>query len=296
VVTTTIGEVFSECVPVPDGSPLRQGDIFIFRDDVDDLGGLQKFGIVVTGDCDLVNDKHFGIVSYVPVLPLPDYVAGYAVPKLVEDLYQQRLKNLELQVREFERNRTSEPGLSRWAIQTWANRAGGDRELLDHFGVENARTRQSVSTLMAEIQLCAEIREIPDLGGQLEALGALFPASKSRTPAQRVTAEVQSRLTRMPGDAFLITSLGQGYVAGYVAYLRLVRDLRTHQIATSFLTVNSRDVIAERVARLGAPYVYRLTQLLADVFASIGLPEEYERARAAVVAGVGAPGELTEVA
>ena len=37
---------------------------------------------------------------------------------------------------------------------------------------------------------------------------------------------------------------------------------------------NSRDVLARRIAQLQAPYVYRLTQLLADVFASIGLPEE----------------------
>jgi hypothetical protein len=268
----------------------------MFHDDVDDLGALQKFGIVVTADCDLANDKHFGIVSYVPVLPLSDYVTGYAVPKLVEDLYQQRLKNLEIHVREFERARGTEPGLSRWAMETWANRAGGDQELLDHFRVENARVRQLVSALMAEVQLCGEIRQMPDLRGQFEALGALFPASRNRTSAQRVTAEVQSRLTRMPGDAFLITSLGEGYAEGYVAYLRLVRELRVHQIATSFLTANSRDVLAERVARLDAPYVYRLTQLLADVFASIGLPEEYERVRAAVVAGVGASIKLPEVA
>jgi hypothetical protein len=287
--------VFSECVPALDGSPLRQGDVFVFNDDVDDLGGLQKFGIVVTADCDLANDKHFGIVSYVPVLPLPDYVAGYAIPKLIDDLHRQRLKILENQVRDFERQQGTEAGLSRWAIEKWANRPGGDRELLDHLGVDNDRTRQSVGILMTEIRLCADARELSSMREQFEALCPIFPSTKTRTPAQRVATEIQNRLTNLPGDAFLITSLGEGYADGYVAYLRLVRELRSHQISTDFLSATSRDVIARRVAQLQAPYVYRLTQLIADVFASIGLPDEYERARAGVVASVGTSLAMTEV-
>jgi hypothetical protein len=65
----------------------------------------------------------------------------------------------------------------------------------------------------------------------------------------------------------------------YVAYLRLVREVREPEIALLATDLEKPEVSAKRISRLTSPYVYRLTQQLGDVFASIGLPEDYERNR-----------------
>jgi hypothetical protein len=87
-------------------------------------------------------------------------------------------------------------------------------------------------------------------------------------------------MEKLPGDALFLSCVGPGHANGYVCYLRILREIRQHQIATK-LSQRSFEMIADRIARLRPPYVYRLTQQLADVFAAIALPKEYEDTRRA---------------
>ena len=106
------------------------------------------------------------------------------------------------------------------------------------------------------------------------ALNSLKGAKDGRTE-QQVLEKVQT----MPGDCFFLGTLGQGSGAGYVAYLRIVRELRASEIAVRMTDLQDGDVKAKRVAATKAPYLYGLTRQLGDVFASIALPSEYEEAR-----------------
>ncbi|BAK36319.1 hypothetical protein MLP_33050 [Microlunatus phosphovorus NM-1] len=58
--------------------------------------------------------------------------------------------------------------------------------------------------------------------------------------------------------------------------IRNLREIAEDEIAIK-ATQQARP--SKRIARLSSPYRYRLTQQLGDVFAAIGLPEEYERRR-----------------
>src|SRR5256885_8963072 len=62
---------FSECTPNTDAAPLHQGDIFHWLASVDPWS---KFGLIITADCDIRKNKHRGILSYVPILTLRDYL------------------------------------------------------------------------------------------------------------------------------------------------------------------------------------------------------------------------------
>jgi hypothetical protein len=166
--------------------------------------------------------------------------------------------------------------------------------LLEHLGVDSANERASLTDAMRDGAICSGIRELTSFEDQFAALATLFPATKGKSPEQRVAAEISGRFGKLPGDVFFINVLGENHTGGFIAYLRLIRELRSHQIATNFFD-HSRTVIADRVSQMRAPYVYRLTQLLADVFASIGLPEEYERARADVIATSLLPASLVNV-
>jgi hypothetical protein len=101
-------------------------------------------------------------------------------------------------------------------------------------------------------------------------------------------AEVEAHFRDLPGDAFFIGTVGEGQRAGYVAYLRMVREIRQPEIAIRFSDTRGETARARRIARLTPPYVHRLTQQLGDVFAAIGLPTEYEDRRSECIASLAA--------
>jgi len=96
---------------------------------------------------------------------------------------------------------------------------------------------------------------------------------------RRLSSDIESFLTNLPGDALFLNSLSAEVSRGYVAYLRLLREIRDQQIALRAMR-RPYEITSERFARLKPPYVYHLTQKLAAVFSAIGLPTEYEDERA----------------
>ena len=62
-----------QCTEITDnGMPLRQGDILFFSV----KGDSEKYGIVVTGDCDIAQKKCRGIISYCTVTTAKYYIAS----------------------------------------------------------------------------------------------------------------------------------------------------------------------------------------------------------------------------
>ncbi|WP_305782369.1 hypothetical protein [Symbioplanes lichenis] len=277
-------EAFTESAAVLPGAALCQGDVFVFLDENQHLDKWQRAGVVVTADCDLANNKHAGIVSYVPVLPLKEYLAHRLLPRYAEDQRQRHLKSLTGRIRELEQGRGAGPGLSSRAIEAWAAQADGAAELIEHFGPLPAETQRLITAAVTSVQKCTAARHIDDYDEMFALLETLQPSTtKSRkTAADRLNDDILNRLRNLPGDSFFMSSLGADHTGGFVAYLRLVREIRSQQIALSYHDQSLRGVVAKRISRLRAPYVYRLTQLLAEVFAAIGLPDEYEESRAAV--------------
>ena len=275
-------EVFAECVSVADGTDLRQGDVFVFRDEdgVRDL--WQQIGIVVTADCDLANNKHGGILSYVPVLSLRNYLAQVVLPKLAVDQRARSLNRMTEAIKQAESAGGVADGLSARAIEEFATMGGGMRELIAHLGRISTDQEGRIADAITEIEVYDRVPTLSSYEEIFSALVTIIRPTKRKTAEELLVAELRNRLDNLPGDAFFISALDDSRRGGYVAYLRLVRELRSHQVSTTYFKRYGRGVVAERISRLQAPYLYRLTQLLAEVFASIGLSEDYEAARAAV--------------
>lgn len=273
---------FRESFAVQDGTPLRQGDIFAFRDDLADTDMWQQIGVVVTADCDLANSKHSGIISYVPVLPIREYLAWRVLPKLAEQRRLQSLRRILEVVRQLEASRGAEYGLSERAIEVFATTEDGHRSLIEHFGEVDSGHCEKIVTAISEISTYDDVLRASSYEDKFALLASKYQANKKKSAENLLVADIRNRLDSLPGDTFFIGALDESRSGGYIAYLRLVREIRVHQISTTYYHKDGRQVLARRICRLRAPYIYRLTQLLADVFASIGLPEEYEAARASI--------------
>lgn len=58
--------------------PVRQGDILLF----DQRPEGEKYGIIVTGDCDIVQKKCRGIISYCTITTAKYYISTELLPEV----------------------------------------------------------------------------------------------------------------------------------------------------------------------------------------------------------------------
>ena len=107
-----------------------------------------------------------------------------------------------------------------------------------------------------------------------------------------VRAQLVDSVQRLPSDTFFIGGLSASFCDGYVAYLRLVREISHEDVAIR--TPELERAAARRISRLQSPFVYRMTQQLAEVFATIGLPQDYEDNRRLIAEAIDINTVITE--
>lgn len=271
-------EEFSEYVELLGDEPLAQGDVIRAIGNGGDLWlGLL---IVVTADCDLAHHKHGGTISCVPVLEASEYANLFLI---APDMLRIKDRLVERLSGEFHAAQAAASGDEQYTpltpkrVAEWVSEA--DDETIQRTFTE--------LNLAKATPLIAALRQIADPAAvthaqSLEVLAAAKHAvgdHKSLLEAQKsIHKNFTSQFSKLPGDAMFLHRLAVDLNEGYVAYLRRIVDVQETNVA-----VNVPEMEAgrgyERVARLTSPYIYGLTQKLANVFSSIGLPDEYELAR-----------------
>lgn len=278
---------FSECEPALDDRPIRQGDVFRFHDTHEDA--WQRLGVIVTGDCDIARNKHAGRVTYVPILPAHSYLSMFWLPRRVEALGGRLGERLVPMMR-----RIQQANLPQFTAPLTAERA-------QNWTVEKGPARVADALLLNDgpdrdefLKLAHAYVDVTTAHGrsfrkQCAAVCSAYCAlgtTKDGAPAlKRVESELENYLANLPGDALFLSCLTQEHVEGYVCYLRVLRDVDDEDIAVTQRQA-ARGARASRIAHLSSPYLYRLTQQLAEVFASIGLPQEYEDRRSGYAATI----------
>jgi hypothetical protein len=273
---------FSECEPALDDRPIRQGDIIRFQDPYEPW---ERLGVIVTGDCDIARNKHAGRLTYVPLLTAHDYLSVFWLPRRLDAIAGQLGERLVSAIRKLQQSNLpqfSTPVTSERARQWTVER--GPAGIADALRLGGGRDRDAFLKLA---QAYVDVVNATDgsFGVQSAAPGDAY-CVLSRAPdhdaaAQRIGNELENYLANLPGDALFLSRVASDHAAGYICYLRVLRDIADGDIA-----IRPRQALegarACRVAHLRSPYLYRLTQQLAEVFTAIGLPEEYEESRSRV--------------
>jgi hypothetical protein len=266
---------FSECEEISDGRPLRQGHIFEWLK-CDEPWKL--LGVIVTADCDIVERKYVGVLSYVPVLDVRDYLSLFVFPNFIQRGLRPTGAELATLIRRYQAKNHPEFSvpLSSEAALAWAASVSAD-ELASELQIDDGRDR---AKFMELAQAYLELRSVSNAGNYDDMIGVLAKA-RIRAGGKEETfwKDIQNIVDNLPGDCFYLGRVSSAHKRMYVAYLRLVREVREPEIALLATDLEKPEVSAKRISRLTSPYVYRLTQQLGDVFASIGLPEDYERNR-----------------
>lgn len=224
---------------VSDDDTLQQGDLIRFAD-----GEPWRLGLVVTADCDLDKRKHSRLVTLVPLLTVNDVICRCLAFELF-DKYKNEFDSAARQAFNIELNAGDAGFLGRVKAR-----------LLE--GAFSEPTHEHLAKVTAQLSFHISIDVLKSL---IQTIGVAWNKVSSRFSNQ-----ISAR-----GDLLLLTSpplVGQGEK---IAWLRALWQEEVSAIALK--TSESSDRRGVRVAQLASPFRYRLTQMLGQVFADIGLPD-----------------------
>lgn len=268
--------------------PIRQGDVIqlIASSGSEEWGS--HFGVILTANCDLVHKKHGGVLSYVPVVPVDVYVRAITVPRMIQSDLDKAMDQLSDLL----------PGESGWPTKSrlieMIELSGSPDSACASLPTDDrsepvAACLKKIGVCAVAAAACAQASSIEQILAAADEQRRAFreiDGHKSLPPLDNLLKDLRERLTRtLPGDALFLECLSETYRAGYIAYLRLIREIRHDSIATSAVEeARLQDqASARRVSRLQLLYLHRLAQQMSRVFSDIGLPDQYERNRSLAV-------------
>lgn len=232
------GWIFDDYI-APDAR-LSQGDFIRF--DGED-SPLRKFGIVVTADCDLEQRKHARSLTLVPVVPSSTVLEYYLIPEDCEKKRSMIERYVFKQV-SIDENQDAETKLA--LLKQVYTEQGANLDATTRLGTEFILGRISSVSVSDYKNLMEKVKSGPK---KLEAL----------------KQQLRSR-----GDLLILPDTSDFAVKAGVAWMRHVWQMPISEVAIRTSEIGDRS--GERMARLDSPYRYRLTQLMAQVFSDIGLP------------------------
>lgn len=220
---------------------LRQGDLVFFGTAENPL---RKAGIVVTADCDLDLKKHARLVTLVPIIDARTVLERYLLLEECEEKRDQIetyvFKAFEIDVRQDRATKLAL--LQKNCVPSNLDGKDSLKVAADFiFGVSDTIAVEHYVNLMRYI------------GGNPKGKKALSDKIRKR------------------GDLLMLPSTKRMGVAGNIAWLRHIWQVGVDDIALRTSEVGARS--GERLGRLDSPFRYRLTQLMAQVFSDIGLPD-----------------------
>lgn len=222
------------------GTKLKQGDLIRFEREE---APLKKEGIIVTADCDLENRKHAKLVTLIPVVSIKALMENYL---LIEDCDK---KNDQIRVLAFKAFKIEGQDI-----------ATGLAILEEHLKAPPTGVRET-DILAAKLAL-GQLDSIPT--NEYQILMQAIKSSAKKT--DDLSRQIKSR-----GDILVLPDAKKMGLSGEVAWVRHIWQVPVRDIAIRTSETKVRP--GERVARLDSPFRYRLTQLMAQVFSDIGLPD-----------------------
>lgn len=222
------------------GTKLKQGDLIRFEREE---APLKKEGIIVTADCDLEKRKHAKLVTLIPVVSIKALMENYL---LIEDCDK---KNDQIRALAFKAFNIEEKDI-----------ATGLAILEEYLKAPPASVRET-DILAAKLAL-GQLDSIPT--DKYQILMRAINSSAKKTDA--LSKQIESR-----GDILVLPDAKRMGLNGEVAWVRHIWQVPVWDIAIR--TSETKAKPGERIARLDSPFRYRLTQLMAQVFSDIGLPD-----------------------
>ena len=264
--------------PVDDRAPFRQGDII--RQDgstADDAIGPSKWGVIITADCDIAQQKMGEYFTYLVIRTARNFVEEvWAAEELA------KLENCctDIAIEEIQRaDQTRDPDadpLSRAEVLDWL-RSDGTQSILDALGIANVRLRGKIAIaldVLAAVDAKSEGCETP-----LQSLRSCWCIEGRKLPEQCGILQNALKQRQMRAEFMLAPTLPTESELGFVVMIRDVRAIRTRDLYKNRLDLRIADASSSGMYRIGrfSDFIrYAIAQRMANLFSRIGMSAKYE--------------------
>lgn len=221
---------------------VSQGDLFYFEEE----DSSRSYGIVVTADCDLANNKHSRLVSFVPLLALEDVLISCIYIDYIE-------------------------------------RKGDDIARMLH---KELKSDVPVNDPAFSATICAILKQDQEIPTELREAAKIYLHQSDRISTNDFTAllkrlnisvnkafEKFDQQINSRGDIIVLTRPPYVTHDVRIAWLRRVWQTNLGDLALRNSSYVSNKNRGQHVAQLASPFKYRLTQQFAQVFSDIGTPD-----------------------
>jgi superfamily I DNA/RNA helicase len=239
-----------DCSPAQDDLPLRQGDIFTWVDRARERP-WRTFGMVITADCDLRQEKTKGQLSYLPMLTFEDYIwTFWRVEKFAPLLDRLRKKALDRLNNVLTRLKPNQKAISQDAGLAWISRTES-AELAAEIGLEDPGQTKDFCVIIENYKLVEKLLGTirPDMN-LLNNCHAINRGAAPPSDFSELSREVQSKISSLPGDVFFISSVDGFENFGMFVMLRHITQCRVDDVAIRPEDLRWGNASARRVARV----------------------------------------------
>lgn len=246
---------------------LRQGDIL-------ELGGATNpygctAGVILTADCDLVQQKHYGHLLVCPLLTAQEYLLRIWLPKRVTKLAERVRKDVRRKLAECD------PGLEEIS-----------EEYLELLMFEEKSVRAAFEGVDVDANKLEDLIRLGNLlraisGQNLDVTELCSAQSEADSrPLDKVRAATMSDFrSHLTQDSQEIVVLPDALTASSLAHVILLRSPFSVAVADIGESLGN-GVSAKRVATFHPQIKFLIAQKFGFLFSRIGMPAEVERERA----------------
>jgi len=258
-----------ECIGVNENEDIRQGDVFEFTSP---KSIWERYGVVITGDCDIAQQKNSDIYSYCPIIDTKTYLLTEYIPKKmgIDKIFMKLKEIIDKNMPE-----KSSDGIDIDTLKSWIGSQSVD-ECLKALSLSRSTDAIDAKEML---EFLHNFVDNDDKYEQYIQYKTILANNKKERARQKIEIGIQKEFSnyikQLPGDLFYINYIPNINGLGYIVNLRMISSFKRENIVLGrqqhHETANLR-----RIARMIPPFNYRLTQKIAQMFSDIGLPEEYE--------------------
>jgi hypothetical protein len=286
---------YHTCAEVEQNLPIRQGDIFLFRERL-----LPECpcvaGVVVTPNCDFAQLKHVGNINVVPIVDINHYIRSIHVLRTFGDF---GFNELPLDVATSQLVEMKGPVVA--LLQDIGERlrklqpSGGGTALDPTVGaildIANADIRELQQMFHAEL---GDLEKLHKRLGALIAVEEFHAGRRSAFDLYAAMRQAKSEdasfeglrkkvakdlMASIPKDIYFIDGIPSLEITPRFALLRFMQNVPMKTLTCSMSEYRYKPNMGVRVARMDTRHLACLTLQLATLYAEMGAPPEYESAR-----------------
>jgi hypothetical protein len=264
--------------PVSDQSPFRQGDV-IRRDTApeNDQSAKAEWGVVVTADCDIAQEKMGEFFTYLVIRSAREYVEHVWAREEISKIAERNGRiAIDLIHRADQMRDSSATPLTFSELLDWARSDSSDA-ILDAVTINQPAIRKKAGTAI-EVFALTDLR-MGDYRTPLERLRACWTRGDRKEPEQRGLVQNALRQHQMRTEYMLTPTLPSETEIGFVVMLRDIRAIKSSELFPSRLDRrigNGSTSSMYRIGRFSDAIRYAIAQRMANLFSRIGMTEQFE--------------------